>query len=62
MAQHETLVGRIDRHADDALDDIEGARRELRQVYDYQSGNRALILKVFFILLVFVTFYIIFIL
>ena len=55
-------MGRIDQNAESALDDIEGAKKELRQVYEHQSGNRALLLKIFFILLVFVTFYIIFIL
>ena len=56
------MVSRIDQNAESALDDIEGAKKELRQVYENTSGNRPLMLKIFFMLLVFVTFYIIFIL
>jgi len=42
--------------------DIEGAKKELRTVYEDTSSNRKLILKIFFILLVFTTFYILFVL
>ena len=62
MAQHETLVERIDQNAEQALYDLEGAKKELREVYEDASNNRKLIMKIFFILLVFCTFYILFIL
>ena len=62
VAQHEKLVERIDENAESALHDIEGAKKEIGEIYDNTSNNRTLILKIFFILLVFCTFYIIFVL
>lgn len=62
VAQHEVLVERIDRNAEDALYDIEGAKKELREVYENTSTNRKLMLKIFFILICFCTFYILFVL
>lgn len=62
VQQHQTLVERIDQNAEQSLYDIEGAKKELRQVYEDTSNNRKLILKIFFILLVFCTFYILFVL
>ena len=58
VQQHETLVERIDHNAEQALYDIEGAKKELREVYEDTSNNRKLMLKIFFILMVFCTFYI----
>ena len=62
VSNHEALVERIDNNAEEALYDIEGAKQELREVYEDTSSNRALMLKIFFILVVFCTFYILFIL
>ena len=62
VQQHQTLVERIDSNAEQSLYDIEGAKKELRQVYEDTSNNRKLMLKIFFILLVFSTFYILFVL
>ena len=62
MANHEALVVRIDKNAEEALYDIEGAKKELRELYENTSSNRSLMLKIFFLLLVFVTFYILFVL
>ena len=62
VSNHEALVERIDNNAEEALYDIEGAKQELREVYEDTSNNRALMLKIFFILVVFCTFYILFIL
>lgn len=56
------MVERIDQNTDQALYDIEGAKKELREVYEDQSNNRKLMLKIFFILLLFSTFYILFVL
>ena len=61
-SKHEALVERIDNNAEEALYDIEGAKQELREVYEDTSNNRTLMLKIFFILVVFCTFYILFIL
>lgn len=62
VAQHEKLVERIDENAEQALYDIEGAKKEIREIYENTSNNRTLIMKVFFILLIFCTFYILFVL
>ena len=62
VSNHEALVERIDNNAEEALYDIEGAKQELREVYEDTSNNRKLMLKIFFILVVFCTFYILFIL
>lgn len=56
------LVQSIHQNTEDALADIEGANRELSETYDNVSSNRRLMMKVFFVLLVFCTFYILFIL
>ena len=53
---------RIDQNAEEALYDVEAAKEQLREVYEDTSNNRKLMLKIFFILIVFVTFYILFIL
>ena len=62
VQQHELLVERIDHNAEESLRDIEGANRELSEVYDSVSSNRKLMMKIFFVLLVFCTFYILFVL
>lgn len=62
MQSHEALVVRIDSNAEEALYDIEGAKNELRELYETTSSNRQLMLKIFFILVVFITFYILFVL
>jgi len=62
VSNHEALVERIDNNAEEALYDIEGAKQELTQVYEDTSNNRTLMLKIFFILLIFIVFYILFIL
>ena len=55
-------MARIDQNAEEAVHDIESAKNELREVYEDTSSNRKIILKIFFILLIFVTFYILFVL
>jgi syntaxin 5 len=59
---HQILVERIDNNTTEALHDIEAANKELRDVYEHVSSNRRLMMKIFFILLIFSTLYIIFIL
>ena len=53
---------RIDANTENSLHDLEGAKGELREVYDHTKGNIKLVLKIFFILMVFSTLYIIFVL
>ena len=53
---------RIDQNAEEALYDVEAANKQLTEVYEDTSSNRKLMLKIFFILIVFCTFYILFIL
>ena len=62
VQSHEALVVRIDSNAEEALYDIEGAKNELKELYENTSSNRALMLKIFFILMVFITFYILLVL
>jgi syntaxin 5 len=56
------LVERIDSNTENALHDLEGAKTELRDVYEDTKSTRKLILKIFFILMVFATLYILFVL
>lgn len=58
VAQHQTLVERIDQTAEQSLYDIEGAKKELRTVQEDVNSNRAFILKFFFLLLLISTFYV----
>ena len=62
VQNHEALVQRIDQNAEEALYDVEAAKEQLREVYEDTSNNRKLMLKIFFILIIFVTFYILLIL
>lgn len=62
VQQQQAMVEAIDHNAEQALYDMEGAREHLTEVYDNVSSNRKLMLKIFFILLVFCTFYILFVL
>ena len=62
VQNHEALVQRIDQNAEEALYDVEAAKEQLREVYEDTSNNRKLMLKIFFSLIIFVTFYILFIL
>jgi len=57
--EHQVMVDRIDKNTADALDDIEAAQDELRQTHENVADNRKLMLKIFFILMIFVTFYIV---
>jgi uncharacterized protein YqgQ len=40
VQSHEALVVRIDENAEEALYDIEGAKTELRELYETTSSNR----------------------
>ena len=62
VMNHQALVERIDNHTTDAYHDIEGAKKELTEVYESVSSTRKLMMKIFFVLLIFCTFYILFIL
>lgn len=56
------LVERIDANTENALHDLEGAKGQLREVYEDTQDTRKMMLKIFFILMVFATAYIIFVL
>ncbi|CDW90906.1 qa-syp3 sed5p syntaxin 5-type [Stylonychia lemnae] len=62
VQEQQVLVDRIDQNTEQALYDLEGARKELRDVYEDTKSTRKLILKIFFILMLFSTFYILFVL
>ena len=56
------LVERIDTNTENALHDLEGAKKEIREIYEDTSSTRKLMMKIFFILILFATFYILFVL
>ena len=62
VQEHQILVERIDSNTENALHDLEGAKGELRETYENTKSTRKLILKIFFILMVFCTLYILFVL
>lgn len=62
VQEHSILVERIDTNTENALYDLEGAKKELREVYEDTSNTRKLMMKIFFILILFCTFYILFVL
>ena len=62
VQEHQVMVERIDTNTETALYDIEGAKKELREVYEDTTSTRKLMLKIFFILIIFATFYILFVL
>jgi syntaxin 5 len=62
VTQHQELVERIDTKTADALDDLEGAKNELIDTHNNVSDTRKLMLKIFLILMIFVTFWIVFVL
>jgi hypothetical protein len=62
VQEQQILVERIDSNTENALHDLEGAKTELRDVYEDTKSTRKLILKIFFILMIFTTLYILFVL
>ena len=62
VQEHEILVERIDTNTESALHDLEGAKKILRDVHEDVSSTRKLMMKIFFILILFSTFYILFVL
>ncbi len=62
VTEHQTLVERIDKNTEQAHEDLEDAKNELIDHHNNVSDTRKLMLKIFFILIVFVTFWIIFVL
>lgn len=62
LIEQEVLVERIDKNTEQSLYDLERAKDELSAAYENVSGSRQIMLKIFFILLCFTTFYILFIL
>ena len=49
---HEVMIDRIDRNTEDSLINVEKGRKSLSEAYRSISSNRALIIKIFLILLV----------
>lgn len=62
VQEHQVLVERIDANTENALHDLEGAKNELRDVYEDTKSTRKLVMKIFFILMIFSTIYILFVL
>jgi len=60
VTAQEEMIQRIDHDLDDTLDNATKAQDNLLQYFHYISSNRALIIKVFLILIFFVIFFVIF--
>lgn len=60
VTAQEEMIQRIDHDVDDTLDNMNAAQDNLLKYFHHISSNRALIIKVFLILLFFVVFFIIF--
>lgn len=60
VTAQEEMIQRIDHDVDDTLDNMNNAQDNLLKYFHHISSNRALIIKVFMILLFFVVFFIIF--
>jgi t-SNARE complex subunit (syntaxin) len=56
------LVERIDQNTEDAYHDLEGAKKEIKEISESVNDTRKLMLKIFFILILFCTFYILLVL
>ena len=56
------MAERLDVQTQDTLLDLEGAVKELGETHERVSSTRGLMMKVFFVLLVFCTLYILFVL
>jgi syntaxin 5 len=57
---HEVMIDRIDKNTEDSLINVEKGRKSLSEAYRSISSNRALIIKIFVIMIIFATIYIIF--
>lgn len=53
VAQQGETVQRIDVDSSDIANNVQGAQRELLRYYTNMSGNRALMLKIFGVLIIF---------
>ncbi|TNV77026.1 hypothetical protein FGO68_gene14401 [Halteria grandinella] len=62
VQEQQILVERIDANTENAMQDLEGAKGELRDAYDNSKGTRKQILKIFFILMMFTTIYVLLVL
>lgn len=60
VTAQEEMIQRIDEDVDSTLSNVEAGRDNLLQYFHYISSNRALIIKVFLILIFFVIFFIVF--
>lgn len=60
VTAQEEMIQRIDHDIDDTLGNVEAGRDHLLQYFHYISSNRALIIKVFLILIFFVVFFVVF--
>ncbi|KAM3147789.1 hypothetical protein pb186bvf_000117 [Paramecium bursaria] len=62
VKMHETMIDRIDKYTDDSLSNVQKGRKELQEAHKRISENRGFILKIFLIMVVFSTLYIVFVL
>lgn len=62
VMNHQKMAERLDTQTADTLLDLEGAQKELSETHERVSSTRGLMMKVFFVLLVFCTLYILLVL
>merc|ERR1719188_1442015 len=60
VTAQEEMIQRIDSDVDNTLSNVDAAQENLLKYFKYISSNRALIIKVFLILIFFVIFFVVF--
>lgn len=61
VQQQQEVAIRIDNDVDDTMANVDGAQAQLLKYLDRISGNRWLVLKIFFVLMAFITFFVLFV-
>ena len=61
LSEYIALVGRIDENMDESVANVEGAQSQLMRYLNSISSNRWLMIKIFFILIVFLMFFLFFV-
>ena len=61
VQQQQEVAIRIDQDVDETMTNVEGAQAQLLKYLDRISGNRWLVLKIFFVLMAFMTVFVLFV-
>ena len=60
LTVHQDLTARIDDNVDNAARDLEAGEAQIQKYHNYIASNKGLALKLFFVLMAFIAFFIIF--